>query len=367
MASQLNQTISNHTINGQDSFGRDWYVKHVMHILYGVLATTAVIGNALVCTIILITKNGRMLKSGLNVLILSMATMDAMTGVVMFIVPSFVVPAAEYIYPTNNISGMLFCRVIASQYIFFYFGFGSVFTITAIAIERWIAIARPYTYRNIVTVNRTKTFVICLWLLNTITPLDIVFQIKFEKHKQPPCQWNNFVRQSPGVYIFVTLEVLRIYIPVIIIIISYLDITRRMICSHPSVQIRKSMPRPLISRRSTNSLIRRRKVTIMVAVSAIAFIACWLPNELYFTLYALKAVTHNIDITRTTKTLIVFSSCISPFIYTVTNEDYRQGIWKLLTWCKTSKIPLHNSSSLRNAVAPIDISKNVSTQHTNDT
>lgn len=367
MAGQLNQTISNHTDNSQSLlFGRDWYVKHVMHILYGVLASLSITGNTLVCTVILTTRNGRMLKSGLNLLILSMATMDAMTGVVMFVIPSFIVPAADYSYPATNVSGILFCRIIATQYIFFFFGFGSVFTITAIAIERWIAIARPYTYRKIVTVKRTKIFLVCLWIFNIVTPIDIVFQMDFKIHTQPPCQWNNFVRQSPGIYFFVTLEFLRIFVPIIIIIVCYVDVTRRMICTRPGLRGRKSFPRPLITRRSTNSLNTRRKVTIMVAVSALAFIMCWLPNELYFTLYALNAISYNIDIIRTTKTLIVTSSCLSPFIYTVTNEEYRQGILKLLNLCQTTKLPMSKTNSARNVIAPLDFSKNFSTQQTNE-
>ncbi|RDD42808.1 Somatostatin receptor type 4 [Trichoplax sp. H2] len=357
----LNQTIiSNQT--SENVFGRDWYVKRFMHILYCVLATTAIIGNALVCIVILTIKNGKMLKSGLNLLILSMAIMDTMTGIVMFIVPSFAIPASDYIYPTGNVTGMLFCRIIATQYIFFFFGFGSVFTITAIAIERWVAIARPYTYRKIITLKRTKIFLTGLWTINILIPLDIVFQMDFIGNEQPPCKWNNFVRERPGIYFFTILEMIRMFIPVIVIIGCYTDIAKRIIYAAPRPKIHQSFPRPFASRRSTNSINTRRKVTIMVAISALGFITCWLPNELYYTLYAFNVVKSiNVDITRTTKTLIVTSSCLSPLIYTAANDDYRKGIWQFFNYCRATKLPLHSVHHVRNVIAPLNISKNVST------
>ena len=357
----FNQSLNNSNINlSVNTFGREWYVKRFMHIFYGVLASIAILGNGIVCIVILTRKKGKMMKSSLNLLILSMAIMDTMTGILMFVVPSFVIPVADYVYPKNQIAGSMFCRIIASQYAIFYFGFGSVFTITAIAIERWIAIAKPYIYRHFVTVKRTKLFVACLWIVNIGIPLDIIFQIDFIKNQQPPCKWNSFVRKPPGVYLFVMLEIIRLYLPVVIILSCYIDITRRVINTSPTILVAQAksassnVSHSQPARRATNTVNARRKVTIMVAASALAFIICWLPNEMYFTLYALNIISYNINIIRTTKTLIVTSSCLSPFIYAATNDDYRKGIISLINYCKSPSTLLPSKSYLGNVITPVE-------------
>ncbi|RDD39617.1 Mu-type opioid receptor [Trichoplax sp. H2] len=365
--SSINQSL----LSDEDQFGRDWHVKRFMHILYGVLASLAILGNFMVCFVIVTTKNGRMMKSGLNLLILSMAMMDAATGIMMFVVPSFVVPAADYTYPSNNISGTIFCRVFASQYAIFYFGFGSVFTITAIAIERWIAVARPYTYRNIVTIKRTKRFLVGLWVFNTVISIDILLQRDYDSNEQPPCKWNSFIRHPPGQYLFIVMEILRLFLPFIIIIACYIDIIRRIITAIPGLSVAKAnwnrASSMLVIVRNPSSIRARRRVTIMVAISALAFMICWLPNEFYFTLYVLNVIPYNIDVIRFTKTLIVVSSCLSPLIYSATNEDYRQGIWALVSSCKFRKSPRIDTKYPQKSILNVENSRNIVTQQTHET
>ncbi|EDV21033.1 uncharacterized protein TRIADDRAFT_60382 [Trichoplax adhaerens] len=364
----LNKSMNQSLLDDEDKFGRDWHVKRFMHILYGVLASLAILGNFMVCFVIVTTKNGRMMKSGLNLLILSMAVMDAATGIMMFAVPSFVVPAANYTYPKNKVSGTIFCRVFASQYAIFYFGFGSVFTITAIAIERWIAVARPYTYRNIVTIKRTKRFLVGLWVFNTVISIDILLQRDYVSNEQPPCKWNSFIRHPPGIYLFIVMEILRLFLPFIIIIACYIDIIRRIITAIPGLSVAKSnrnrAPAMSIVGRNPSSIRARRRVTIMVAISALAFMICWLPNELYFTLYALNAISYNIDVIRFTKTLIVGSSCLSPLIYSAANEDYRRGIWSLVCNYKFRKSPRISTKYPRSVILNVESSRNFITQQT---
>ncbi|EDV19398.1 uncharacterized protein TRIADDRAFT_6910, partial [Trichoplax adhaerens] len=109
----------------------------------------------------------------------------------------------------------------------------------------------------------------------------------------------------------------RVFLPAAIIILIYCDCARRI---WSTTVLRQS------SIRSNRDVKIRKRVTLMVCTSAIVFLMCWLPNEIYFTLInfglaRLESVGH-----RSAKTLIILNSCLNPFIYFATNSKYRLAI-----------------------------------------
>ncbi|RDD42806.1 Growth hormone secretagogue receptor type 1 [Trichoplax sp. H2] len=300
-------------------------VQQILHVIYGILAFIAIFGNGLVFTIIATYRRGRMIRSGTNLLIASMAIMDMMTGITIYAMPTFVVPAKSYPYPKDALSCNIFCHIIASEYLLFYFGFGSVLTVTAIAVERWIAISRPFSYRKIVTTKRVKIYIVILWILCLFLSIDVMLQNEYVANSTIPCQFNSFARHQPGKSIFLALEIIRLFFPVLLTLICYADIARRTLFSSKVDALDQNSNRKMSIRRKS-----KRKVTIMSAIAALAFISCWLPNEIYFTLTAFNQTAYDLTTTRITKSLIILSSCLSPFIYSATNEEYRKGLNSLL-------------------------------------
>lgn len=304
---------------------QDLFINQILHVVYGILAFIAIIGNSLVFAIIITYRRGKMLRSSTSLLIASMATMDMMTGTVIYIMPTFVISVKIYSYPIGATSLEIFCRVIASEYLLFYFGFGSVLTVTAIAIERWLAISRPFYYKKNVTTKRIKIFIGILWFLCIFIPIDVILQTEYNSNTSSPCQWNQFAMHQPGTTTFLLLEILRLFLPILITLVCYTDIARRVLYPNKINTLAHA------SRRKTTVQHRtKRKVTIMAATSALVFILCWLPNEIYFTLMALNRSAYDIKTIRITKTLIILSSSLSPFIYSATNEEYRKGLRSLL-------------------------------------
>ncbi|RDD42807.1 Growth hormone secretagogue receptor type 1 [Trichoplax sp. H2] len=308
-------------------------IRQILHIIYGILAFVSILGNSLVFAIITTHRRGKMLQSSNNLLIASMAMMDMMTGITIYATPTFVFPAETYPYPKNPSACEAFCRIIASEYLLFYFGFGSVITVTAIAVERWIAIAKPLSYRKIMTTKRVKIFISILWVFCLFISVDVMIQIKYESNNTIPCQRYDFATRQPGTTIFLLLEVVRLFFPVLLTLVCYADIARRILCPSKVNTLNLTSNRVIGIRYKS-----KRKVTIMSATAALAFISCWLPNEIYFSLTALNQTIYDQTTIRITKSLIILSSCLSPFIYSATNEEYRKGLRSLLS-------PLWNSIS----------------------
>lgn len=288
-----------------------------LRLVYIIICFLTFFSNALVCFIILTIKHMQLLS--VEIFILSLAITDMCTSVAVIFLPGLVIAEKNYPYPSSS-AMPFFCSVVSSQYILFYFGFISLYTVMAISLERWVAIAFPSRYRSIFRFKHTKCIVISIWIVGIFLPFDNLF-------KQVPnkngtfCRWtflfnNLFIDQL----IFIILECVRVFIPAILIILCYGDIARR-IWSGLMTTSQKASQR--------NHKIRKR-VTIMVFTSAIAFLLCWLPNEIYFTLVTfgitqVESVAH-----RITKSFIILSSCLNPFIYVVTNSKYRLAMQQLL-------------------------------------
>ena len=90
-----------------------------------------------------------------------------------------------------------------------------------------------------------------------------------------------------------------------------------------------STRRPLNSTSSNEENLKR--ATIMMAISSLALILCWLPNQLYFFgaqlgYFALKA---SIPV-RIVGVLVFMNSFMNPIIYGFMNRTFREGYRKLL-------------------------------------
>ena len=312
------------------------------YILYALIAGVGMIGNGLVCFIVAKTRNGHFLST--EIFILSLAITDMLASLVVLFLPDLVIAKDSYPYPMNHLA--VFCPVIGSQYLLFYFGFSSLYTMTAISLERWCAIAFPSRYRSAFKASNVKIIVICIWLLALLLPIDNLLRYVENKNGSTPCHFivlNNDRNLDLAVYL--SLEFIRVFIPSIIIIIAYSDVARRVWTISKSSQ--KNEP-------SNRDVRIRKKVTLMVCISAFVFLLSWLPNEIYFTLInfglaRLESIGH-----RSTKTLIILNSCLNPFIYFATNSKYRNTIKHICNkentnFASTSYFQVNNKPGIRSS------------------
>ncbi|EDV25628.1 uncharacterized protein TRIADDRAFT_55924 [Trichoplax adhaerens] len=291
-----------------------------INIIYAVIGSSAIIGNVFVIALNVIHRP--MLRQIPNKFVVSLAASDAISGVIIFIMPGYALPVDRYFYPKDIFIGSFFCSLIDSSVLFFTSGFISVYTIAIISLERWYAVSRPFLYKRIFTKNRARFCIACIWLFVPITLIDGILQKRFVPNLFPPCQWFSLFGDdiTSANIVFMIIESVRIFLPVIITMISFADVARRM---SDGRDIKLSVSN------SMRVLIRRR-FTTMLCIAAIALILCWLPNEIYFTLVQLRVVKYEPIVHAITKTLIVINCCINPIIYAATNSIYRQGMIRLL-------------------------------------
>ena len=307
-----------------------------LSIIYGIIAAMSIIGNGLIIMVILYNRN--ILANPTNMLIFTLAIVDCLTGIVMFFTPSLVIRIRYYPFPSGYPGGPIFCHLIDSFYIFFSLGNLSVMLVMLISIERWTAIARATKYRQWFALSRVKVFIALVIIIVCILNLDNLLGKVYDPAVFPPCQWRPiFPQRSQNLTLFLVFEILRLFLPVTIIILCYLDIAKRTIFSSKvgGVFIEQSV-----------KYTARRRVTITCFVSSSVLVACWLPNEIYFTLMNFNTISYSFVIHGITKTLIIFNSCANPFIYAATNRSYRRHILQFVFGKRGDhKSHLHRPSS----------------------
>lgn len=311
--------------NNNCSFYHNSSTVSALHPVYGLFCVFGIVGNGLVYFVVSQKKSSNFHST--EIFIISLAIADMLTGLFVIAAPDLVIPSRYYHYPSQGLG--LFCAIVSSQYFIFYFGFISLYTIAAISFERWCAIALPSTYRCLFKASRTKRYVFLIWSIGLIFPIDNIFKhVLVNKNGCDLCKWTvMFNDDSVERIVFLNLEIIRIFLPTVLIVFFYGDIARRIWSIHWQFHTPDGF---------------RYKITIMAFSSAIIFILCWLPNELYFTLVIFKITKMDSIIHRTTKSMIILNSCLNPVIYLATNSKYRKCIrqW-LLGKNRTTSVAPH--------------------------
>ena len=66
-----------------------------------------------------------------------------LTGITILITPSLILPANLVNYP-QGFAGEIYCRVLFSQFLLFFLGVVSVYTVMFLSTERWLTVQYPF-------------------------------------------------------------------------------------------------------------------------------------------------------------------------------------------------------------------------------
>lgn len=134
------------------------YAAHIITLIANsVTAPTAVFGNLLVLIAVLRTKN---LYSPSNVLLCCLALSDLMVGLVAQ--PCFVAHKIGEL--TENLNIYCITRVVSETAGFITVGV-STLTLTAISVERYLALKLHLRYREVITCKKVLAVAVSLWLI----------------------------------------------------------------------------------------------------------------------------------------------------------------------------------------------------------
>ena len=293
---------------------------------YSILATIAIFGNAFV--ILVFIQDKKLLKKSYNMLILSLAIADVLTAIILITNPAFVLGDA-FPYPTNPILSEIFCRVIWSRVFLFQLVVFSAYVCLALATERWYAVIKPLKYKTTFNKKRTLIYIFLVWLWSLLLCFTSLFEAKFVSSNllTRQCTWQLYWGKQPVRTIVGTIQVFfKMALPCLAMFFLFI---------HMIYKTSKSTVASVESRAKM-----RGKMTRTVGVACLMLTICFAPNQINYALAMAGKARLDSELHHILSLLVFVNSCLNPFIYGLSNKNYRQGykkIFMLLFCCAKAR------------------------------
>ncbi|XP_059404305.1 substance-P receptor-like [Carassius carassius] len=287
-------------------------------VAYSTIVIVSVVGNITVIWIILAHKRMRTVTNYFLVnLAFAEASMSAFNTVI------------NFVYSVHNewYFGLYYCRFhnffpIAAV-------FASIYSMTAIALDRYMAIIHPLQQR--MSATQTKLVIGVIWVLALLLAFP---QYYYSDTDQLPgrvvcyIDWPEYTVLDFKTMYFVCVAVLIYFLPLLVMGCAYLVVGLTLWASE--------IPGDS-SDRYQEQLTAKRKVVKMMIVVVCTFAVCWLPYHVYFLIY--QFYPHLFEhpfiqqVYLTIMWLAMSSTMYNPIIYCCLNDRFRAGFKQAFHWC----------------------------------
>ncbi|XP_069557698.1 adenosine A2a receptor a [Brachyistius frenatus] len=290
-------------------------------VLELLIAGFSVLGNVLVCWAVCLNSN---LQSITNFFVVSLAVADIAVGVLG--IPFAILISIGF---CSNFYGCLFiaCFVLVLTQ-------SSIFSLLAIAIDRYIAIKLPLRYNSLVTGERARGIITVCWVLSIIIGLT------------PMLGWHNPANSAndtgicpPGLMkcLFEKVVVMEymvyfnflacVLIPLLLMLAIYMCIF--MAARH---QLKLIEVKAFHGDKSRSTLQKEIQAAKSLAIIVGLFAVCWLPLHIIncFTLFCPDCVRPPLWIMYVAIILSHANSVVNPFIYAYRIREFRQTFRKII-------------------------------------
>ncbi|KAI8773042.1 neuromedin-B receptor [Biomphalaria glabrata] len=213
----------------------------------------------------------------------------------------------------------------------------SVFTLTALSADRYVAIVNPMAKLTGRTLRTTIVTVVVIWLLSTLLALpDAIFgkETRYEINGTVILICHQFepLDHDHGKIFFMLRFVIFFLLPIITIGFFYINMARILIRSSSNVPVDSKTGAVNHNRQ----MIARRKVAHVVLSFVIIFIICWLPRHIYLILW--NYMNHEYDefwhvLKILTFCLTFINSCVNPFALYFLSGQFRKYYNRYLFCC----------------------------------
>ncbi|XP_066530763.1 opioid receptor, delta 1a [Hoplias malabaricus] len=295
--------------------------------LYSIICLVGLLGNILVMYgVVRYTK----MKTATNIYIFNLALADALaTSTLPF-------QSAKYLMNTWPFGTALCKLVIAIDY---YNMFTSIFTLTMMSVDRYIAVCHPVRALEFRTPLKAKIINVCIWILSSAigVPIMVIAVTRVTdqgktvctlKFPEPDWYWDTVTKICVFIFAFV--------VPVLVITVCY----GLMILRLRSVRLLSG------SKEKDRNM---RRITRMVLVVVAAFIVCWTPIHIFIMVKTLVDVDQRNPLVVVSWHLCIAlgytNSSLNPVLYAFLDENFKRCFRE---FC----LPFRSSSSADRPGAP---------------
>ncbi|XP_055732799.1 delta-type opioid receptor-like [Salvelinus fontinalis] len=285
--------------------------------LYSVICVVGLLGNVLVMYgVVRYTK----MKTSTNIYIFNLALADALaTSTLPF-------QSAKYLMGTWAF-GEVLCKVVIA--IDYYNMFTSIFTLTMMSVDRYIAVCHPVRALEFRTPAKGKIINVLIWVLSSAigVPIMVMAVTKTTDSGQTMCTlmfpdpdwyWDTVTKICVFIFAFI--------VPVMVITICY----GLMILRLRSVRLLSG------SKEKDRNM---RRITRMVLVIVAAFIICWTPIHIFIIIKTLVEINSRNPYVKASWHLCIalgyMNSSLNPVLYAFLDENFKRCFRDFCLPCRT--------------------------------
>ena len=271
-------------------------------VLSTFISITATIGNLLVLVTIWRSPN---LHSSSNTLLCGLALSDLCVGVVSE--PLHIRFQAELYYNSGKITTCTLMKV--RNIVSVFLTLVTLLTVTAMSVDRYLAIYLHLRYEQLVTVKRTRKVLLCIWLLSSVPSVVMAFDAT-----------NSFL-------------VMTLIIAVCLAIISFLWIKIYQIVRHHQAQIQDQMA----ALSQSFNMVRFRNSAINILLVLVIVLVCYTPLLVSNICLVGNLIPLNVALLEICPIFVLLNSSLNPFVYFWRQRDLRAQAKQLVIrfYCHT--------------------------------
>ncbi|XP_047712075.1 neuromedin-K receptor [Prionailurus viverrinus] len=299
-------------------------------LAYGVVVAVAVFGNLIVIWIILAHKRMRTVT---NYFLVNLAFSDASMAAFNTLVNFIYALHSEWYFGANYCRFQNFFPITAV--------FASIYSMTAIAVDRYMAIIDPLKPR--LSATATKIVIGSIWILAFLLAFP---QCLYSKIKVMPgrtlcyVQWPEGPKQHFTYHIIVI--VLVYCFPLLVMGVTYTIVGITLWGGE--------IPGDTCNKYH-EQLKAKRKVVKMMIIVVVTFAICWLPYHIYFILTAiyqqLNRWKYIQQVYLASFWLAMSSTMYNPIIYCCLNKRFRAGFKRAFRWCPFIEVSSYDELELK--------------------
>ncbi|KAM7369856.1 hypothetical protein PAMP_011146 [Pampus punctatissimus] len=317
--------------------GSHEFIFTLVPIVYGCIFIIGIVGNSMVVAVIYCYMK---LKTVANIFVLNLAVSDLTFLITLPMWATFT--ATGYHWPF----GGFLCKASAGLVIFNLYT--SIFFLTALSVDRYLAIVHPVCSRRFRTVAYARISCVVVWLFAFLlsVPTALTRDVHNIKNSNKtvcatlhPTIENAMSLKELLLAISLMKSLLGFLVPFVIIITCYCLIGRALVGAR---HIQKS------SRSRDDEVLR------MLAAAVLAFFLCWVPHQVFHFMQVLTqlilvencAILEIIDTAMPfTICIAYFNSCVNPIVYGFVGHNFRKNLLRLLHCSKSGTTRPHLSIS----------------------